>query len=126
MDTTEKKPKPLKLWIQGQKLPLVFESSLHAQKELGEKFQQVTSGSIEIIERHSFTDGSTISGQSGAGLRNWAIRELDVCAATNKKLSFFDVKYKPEFELLDKDTGEMKMQPSRLVFRRSMRKEYEG
>jgi hypothetical protein len=121
----EEKPKPLSLWIEGQAEPLRFENSLEAQKILGVKFQQVTSGSIEIVERNT-VEGSTISGKNAAGLRNWAIKELDVCAHTNKKLSFFDVKYKPIEDKIDKGTGQViQTYPARLIFRRSIPKNNE-
>lgn len=123
MEIEEKKSQPLKLWISGVKTPLSFENSGEAIKQLGKKFDQVTSGSIEIVEKLSITDGSTLSSQSSAGLRNWAIKELDNCAAANTNLSFFDVKYKPEEQYWDKNTGENRVSPSRLIFRRSMSRE---
>lgn len=111
--------KPLTLWLQDEPLPRKFHSSLDAQKELGKDFSLVTSGSIEIVERIS-VEGSTISSKEAAGLRNWAIKELDICAATNTKLSFADVKYKPQEDVLDKTTGELITQPAKLIFRRSI------
>ena len=113
-----KAPKPLKIWVNGQTKPLEFQSALEALKQT-KTIQSATSASIEIIERQD-TEGSTITAKASAGLRNWAIKELDAIHGGNKKLSFLDVKYVPVEVVGNKVTGEVKEYPAKLVFRRSM------
>jgi hypothetical protein len=107
--------KPLKLWISGETKPLEYTSSIEALKDV-KSIQNATSASIEITERVD-SDGSTISAKSAAGLRNWAIKELNAIQRGNKKLSFMDVKYVPKDVKGDKVTGEIKEYPAKLLFR---------
>jgi hypothetical protein len=124
MKNQTKISKPLSLWFEDRKEPMTFENSLEAEKELGKKLQEVTSGSIDIFERIS-VDGSTISSKSAAGLRNWAIKELDHLQTINQNLSFLDVKYQPSVEIVDKNTAELSTLPPRLTFRRSIPRKVE-
>lgn len=113
----EKEFKPLKLWIQGESKPLEYKSSIDALKDT-KTIQNATSASIEIIERVG-TEGSTITSKESAGLRNWAIKELNAVQKANKNLSFMDVKYIPKEIKLDKKTAELREYPAKLVFRTS-------
>ena len=107
--------KPLKLWISGETKPLEYKSSIDALKDV-KSIQNATSASIEITERVD-SEGSTISAKSSAGLRNWAISELNAIQKGNKKLSFMDVKYIPKDVKGDKVTGEVREYPAKLLFR---------
>jgi hypothetical protein len=119
----EKEFKPLKLWIQGEKKPLEYKSSIDALKDV-KNIQNATSASIEIIERIG-TEGSTITSKESAGLRNWALKELEAIKGGNKKLSFTDVKYIPKEYKVDKKTGQVDEYPAKLVFRTSTPRETE-
>jgi hypothetical protein len=118
MSSTKYEPKPLKIWVDGEKKPKEFKSSIEALKET-KVIQSATSASIEITERVG-TEGSTISSKESAGLRNWAIRELQAVAKGNKSLSFMDVKYIPMERKVDKGTGQVDEYPAKLVFRMSV------
>lgn len=117
MPSTKDEPKPLKIWVDGQKQPLEYRSSIDALKDV-KTMQNATSASIEITEKVDI-DGSTISSREFAGLRNWAIRELQAVAKGNKSLSFMDVKYIPIERVVKKDTGQVNEYPAKLVFRMS-------
>ena len=107
--------KPVKLWVSGETKPLEYKDSIEALKDV-KSIQNATSASIEITERVD-SDGSTISAKSAAGLRNWAITELNAIQKGNKKLSFMDVKYVPKDVKGDKVTGEIREYPAKLLFR---------
>ena len=115
MSNTKYEPKPLKIWVDGQRKPLEYKGSLDALKDV-KTIQNATSASIEITERIG-TEGSTISSKESAGLRNWAIRELQSISKANKSLSFLDVKYIPSEKKVDKGTGQVDEYPAKLVFR---------
>lgn len=117
MSNTKYEPKPLKIWVDGQRKPLEYKGSLDALKDV-KTIQNATSASIEITERIG-TEGSTISSKESAGLRNWAIRELQSISKANKSLSFLDVKYIPSEKKVDKGTGQVDEYPAKLVFRMS-------
>ena len=107
--------KPVKLWVSGETKPLEYKDSIEALKDV-KSIQNATSASIEITERVD-SEGSTISAKSSAGLRNWAISELNAIQKGNKKLSFMDVKYVPKDVKGDKVTGEVREYPAKLLFR---------
>ena len=107
--------KPVKLWVSGETKPLEYKDSIEALKDV-KSIQNATSASIEITERVD-SDGSTISAKSAAGLRNWAITELNAIQKGNKKLSFMDVKYVPKDVKGNKVTGEIREYPAKLLFR---------
>ena len=107
--------KPVKLWVSGETKPLEYKDSIEALKDV-KSIQNATSASIEITERVD-SDGSTISAKSAAGLRNWAITELNAIQKGNKNLSFMDVKYVPKDVKGDKVTGEVREYPAKLLFR---------
>lgn len=117
MAVTKSEFKPLKIWVDGQKKPIEYKSSIEALKET-KVIQTATSASIEITERIG-TEGSTISSKDSAGLRNWAIRELQTLAKGNKNLTFMDVKYIPMERKVDKVTGQVDEYPAKLVFKMS-------
>ncbi len=117
MASTKYEPKPLKVWVEGQKKPLEYKGSIDAMKDT-KVMQTATSASIEITERVG-TEGSTISSKESAGLRNWAIRELQATAKAAKTLTFLDVKYIPMERKVDKTTGQVDEYPAKLVFRMS-------
>lgn len=110
-----KEYKPLKLWVSGETKPLEYKSSIEALKDV-KNIQNATSASIEITERID-SEGSTISAKSSAGLRNWALKELNAIQKGNKNLSFMDVKYVPKDVKGDKVTGEVREYPAKLLFR---------
>ena len=117
MSSSKYEPKPLKIWVDGQRKPLEYKGSIDALKDV-QTIQNATSASIEITERIG-TEGSTISSKESAGLRNWAIKELQAVAKANKSLSFMDVKYIPMERVVKKDTGQVNEYPAKLVFRMS-------
>lgn len=117
MSSSKYEPKPLKIWVDGQRKPLEYKGSIDALKDV-KTIQNATSASIEITERIG-TEGSTISSKESAGLRNWAIKELQAVAKANKSLSFMDVKYIPMERVVKKDTGQVNEYPAKLVFRMS-------
>lgn len=118
MPNTKKDFLPLKIWVDGQKKPLEYKGSIDALKDV-KTIQNATSASIEITERIG-TEGSTISSKESAGLRNWAIKELQAVSKGNKSLSFMDVKYIPMERKVDKGTGQVDEYPAKLVFRMSV------
>ena len=107
--------KPVKLWVSGESKPLEYKDSIEALKDV-KSIQNATSASIEITERVD-NEGSTISAKSSAGLRNWAISELNAIQKGNKKLSFMDVKYVPAETKLHKPTNAFRDYPAKLLFR---------
>lgn len=115
MSDQQKEYKPLKVWVEGSKKPLEYKSSLDALKDV-KNIRNATSASIDVIERIG-TEGSTISSKESAGLRNWAIKELEAVSKANKSLNFMDVKYLPA-DKVKKDGKEIDILP-RLVFRMS-------
>jgi len=121
MPSTKYEPKPLKIWVDGQKKPKEYKSSIEALKDK-EIIRTATSASVEITERMG-TEGSTISSKESKGLRNWAIREIQAVAGGNKSLSFMDVKYIPLERKVDKETGQVDEYPAKLVFRMSQPRE---
>ena len=118
----KKEFKPLKIWVSGESKPKEYKSALDALKDV-KTIQSATSASIEINEIIG-TEGSTITSREGANLRNWAVRELNAIQGSNKKLSFFDVKYIPKEHKVDKSTGQITREYSaKLVFRASQPKD---
>lgn len=116
MPITEKKKK-LKVWVKDQKQPLEYFDALDALKH-PKDLESATSASIEIYDRNT-ADGSPISSKESAGLRNWAIKELQAVSKAAKSLTFLDVKYVPVERKVDKRSGQVDEYPAKLVFRMS-------
>ena len=119
--SNEKEYKPITIWVKGETQPQKFKTALEALKQT-KVMQSATSASIEIVERLT-NDGSTITSSQHATLRHWADSEISAIANGAKQLNFRDTKYVPVEYKLDRESGEEKVYPARLVFKASAGRE---
>lgn len=119
--SNEKEYLPITIWVKGETQPARFKSSIDALKNV-KVMQSATSASIEILERIT-NDGSTITSSQHSTLRHWADNEITAIANGAKQLNYRDTKYVPVEHKLDKNTGEEKTYPAKLIFKVSAGRE---